>query len=102
MTLGSEFLRLARRQAGLSQAALARKAGVPRSVLNAYERGHRQPGADALAAILRAAGFTLELRPIVDLHRNARILEQVIDLAEQLPFRPRKRLGFPPFNRRVA
>ena len=38
-----------RRRSGLTQAELARRAGLPRSVLNAYERGRRQPGVDALA-----------------------------------------------------
>lgn len=102
MNAAAELLRQARQEAGLTQAALARRAGVPRSVLNAYERGHRQPGANALDSILRAAGFTLELHRTIDLEHNARILEQVIDLAEQLPYEPRKRLAFPPFHERVA
>jgi transcriptional regulator with XRE-family HTH domain len=92
----------ARRAAGLSQAALARKARIPRSVLNAYEREHRQPGADALASILAAAGFVLRAIPRVDRERNARVLAEVLDLAERLPWRPRRKLRYPPFHRRVA
>lgn len=90
----------ARKRSGLTQAALARKAGIPASVLNAYERGTRQPGGDALISILRAAGFDARLAPRIDLERNARILAEVLDLAERLPYRPRKQLRYPPFRRR--
>jgi transcriptional regulator with XRE-family HTH domain len=92
----------ARQRSGLTQAALARHAHIPRSVLNAYERGTRQPGADALAAILAAAGFTLKLSPRIDVERNARILADVLDLAEQLPWRPKRHLANVPFLRRIA
>ena len=98
----SRLLVEARSKAGLSQAALARKAGIPASVLNAYERGSRQPGADALASILRAAGFELHLTPVIDVERNARVLAEVLDLAERLPYRPRRTLRFPPFKRRAG
>jgi len=99
---GSKLLVEARREVGLSQAALARKAGIPRSVLNAYEHGKRQPGADALASILAAAGFELRLAPRIDRERNAKVLAQVLDLAEKLPWRPRRTLRFPQFARRVG
>lgn len=102
MGAAAELILEARRTAGLSQAALARRAGLPRSVVNAYERGNRQPGGDALAAILSAAGFELTLTRLIDPERNARILAQVLDLAESLPWRPRRRLMFPPFHRRVG
>lgn len=91
----------ARREAGLSQADLARKTGIPRSVLSAYERGRRQPGADALASILAAAGFELRLCPRIDQERNGRVLAQVLDLAGRLPWRPRPTLAYPLFKSRV-
>lgn len=99
MRTAAELLRQAREAAGLSQAALARKAGIPRSVLNAYERGHRQPGADAFLTLLTAAGCELRLVQAIDRERNARVLAEVLDLAERLPWRPRQRLSFPPFHR---
>ena len=93
----SRFIRTARTRAGLSQAELARRAAMPRSVVNAYERGVREPGSEALTRLLAAAGTQIRLGPpsIVDPARNARILEQVLDLAEQLPSRRRGRLEFP-------
>jgi len=66
--------------------------------LNAYERGHRQPGADALARVLAAAGFELRIAPAVrqvDVERAGRLLAQVLDLAEALPARRRGRLAYP-------
>jgi uncharacterized protein len=91
-----------RRQSGFSQAELARRAGLTRSVVNAYERGHRQPGVDALARIAAAAGMQLRVEPapgMVDPVRAGRILEQVLDLAEALPHRRRGQLEYPPLNR---
>jgi transcriptional regulator with XRE-family HTH domain len=101
----ADLLIEARGRAALSQAELARRAGVPRSVLNAYERGRREPGVDALARLLAAAGFTLHLAPAhggVDGQRAARILSDVLDLAEALPFRRAKRLEFPSLLRRTG
>jgi transcriptional regulator with XRE-family HTH domain len=92
-------------RSGLSQAELARRAGIPRSVLNVYIHGHREPGAEALARIAAAAGFRLELSermPPVDPERAGRILTQVLELAEALPFRPRAEIEYPPLAERLA
>ena len=92
-------------ESGLSQAELARRAGLPRSVLNAYLRGSREPGADALLRIAAAAGMELKLdrrRPPVDPERASHILVQVLELAEALPFRPRAEMQFPPLAQRLA
>jgi len=99
----SWLLRTSRARAGLSQAELARRARVPRTVVNAYERGSRQPAADTLALLVAATGSELEARraPDVDLEHNARILQQVLDLAEHLPSRRRGRLMFPPLHHLV-
>lgn len=78
---------------------------MPRSVVNAYLRGHREPGADSLARLAAAGGFELELarrRPPVDATRASRILVQVLELAEALPFRPRPELDYPPLVDRLA
>lgn len=94
----------ARQRTGLSQAELARRAGISRSVLSVYESGRREPGSEALARILAAAGFQLKLRPSVrelDDERGGRILEQVLELAEALPGRRRGALRYPPVLRRI-
>jgi len=92
-------------KSGLTQAELARRAGLHRSVLNAYLRGHREPGADALLRLAGAAGVKLELgerRPPVDPQRAGYILNQVLGLAEALPFRPRAEMAYPPLKDRLA
>jgi transcriptional regulator with XRE-family HTH domain len=97
-TAAEELIRHIRRESGLTQAELARRAGLPRSVMNAYARGRRQPGVDALARIAAAAGLEVTVaRPAEDarLQRAGRILEQVLDLAEALPQRRRSSLQYP-------
>ena len=93
------------RRSGFSQAELARRAGMPRSVVNAYVRGKREPGADALGRLAAAGGLELRLaprKPPVDVDRASRILVQVLELAEALPFRPRPELAYPHLPDRVA
>lgn len=54
----SEKLRQLREAAGLSQAGLAEKAGVPiRSVQN-WEQGHRGPSAHAVLLLAQALGIS--------------------------------------------
>jgi transcriptional regulator with XRE-family HTH domain len=100
--MAGELIREIRRESGLRQAELARRAALPRSVVNAYEHGRRQPGVDALARLAAAAGLELRIaRPTgpIDTARAGRILEQVLDLAEALPSRRRGELSYPPFSR---
>lgn len=92
-------------RSGLTQAELARRAGLPRSVLNAYLRGHREPGAHALLRIASAGGVSVEIKerkPPVDPERASRILVQVLGLAEALPYRPRAEMRYPPLRERLA
>jgi len=92
-------------RSGLSQAELARRAGLPRSVVNAYLRGNREPGADTLARLAAAGGFELELtarKAPVDVDRASKILVQVLELAEALPFRPRPDLDYPNLADRIS
>lgn len=98
MTPTSSLLREIHRRSGLSQAELARRAGIPRSVINAYLRGHREAGADALLRVAAAGGFDLNIAPRtppVNPERAGRRLAQVLDLAEALPFRRARRLRYP-------
>lgn len=54
-------MRAARSRAGLSQANLGKRAGVPQSVVSAYERGKREPSLATLRHLVQAAGFGLDL-----------------------------------------
>jgi len=88
---------------GLRQAELARRAGLPRSVLNAYIRGKRRPRVDVLQRIAAAGGMELRLArrmPPVDAEEASRRLVQVLELAEALPFEPRETLEFPGLPRK--
>ncbi len=89
-------------RSGLSQAELARRAGLDRSVLNAYARGRRQPSVAALGRIAGAAGLELELVPArvgAATEHTGKILSQVLDLAGSMPYRPRAELEYPPLIR---
>lgn len=97
-TSAAALIKEIQRKSGLSQAELARRAGLPRSVVNVYLRGKREPGADVLARLAAAGGLELRLaprRPPVDPERAGTILVQVLELAEALPFRPRPELDYP-------
>jgi transcriptional regulator with XRE-family HTH domain len=60
-TPAAGLLRLARDKAGLSQAELARRAGVPASMVSAYERDRRQPTLAILLSLLKAAGYEVRM-----------------------------------------
>lgn len=57
----AHLMRQVRRQAGLSQLALAERAGMSQSMVSAYENGRRQPTTPTLARLLAAAGTRLQL-----------------------------------------
>jgi predicted transcriptional regulator len=57
------MLRHARRRAGLSQRALAVRAGVPQPAVARIEAGAISPRVSTLLGLLMAAGSTLEVAP---------------------------------------
>ena len=98
------LIRDARGRAGLTQAELAELSGTSQATLCAYERGGKTPSADTLARVLAAAGMRLATAPATRpvrtpsaaaLRSAARGLNDVIELAAQLPTRHRRTLGFP-------
>ncbi len=98
------LIRQARRNAGLTQAELSRRSGISVPVLSAYENGRRQPSVAALARIVEACGQELDLQPRLSPYGSARaahILEQVLDLAAALPYRPRPDLTYPPLAKQA-
>jgi transcriptional regulator with XRE-family HTH domain len=103
--VSATLIRQIRRESGLKQVELARRSGLQSSVLSAYEHGHRQPSVAALARIAAAAGMEVQLTPAAGqpaLERAGTILAQVLDLAEQIPHRPRRELAYPPLIRLAA
>jgi transcriptional regulator with XRE-family HTH domain len=104
-SVAGDLIREIRREAGLTQAELSRRSGIPRSVLSTYEHGRRQPAVAALACIAQAAGLEIRVVPAAEreeTERSGAILAQVLDLAELLPYRPRGRLAYPSLARLAA
>lgn len=56
-----QLLREARKRSGLSQAELAKRAGVPQSTVGRIESGVRVPSTELLERLIRAAGFELRV-----------------------------------------
>lgn len=79
------MVRQARLGAGLTQSQLAAQAGVPRTMVSAYERDLRQPTLPTLVRLLRAAGFELRLGlvPVVAQDDVLRQMEQQFSATEQ-------------------
>ncbi len=97
--IAGDLISQIRATSGLTQAELARRSGLPASVLSAYEHGRRQPSVAALARIARAAGLELEVSQLSDadaLARSGEILIEVLDLADRMPSKPRGELLYPP------
>ena len=105
-----KLIRDARIDAGLSQAELAARSGTSQEALSAYERGRKDPSASTATRILAAAGWTVVRAPArevwtagaAELERRARILAQVVDLAERLPAKRRGHLAYPPLHAQQA
>lgn len=53
------LVREARKRAGLTQAELGRRAGVPQSTIARIESGARTPSTDMVERLVRAAGFDI-------------------------------------------
>ena len=85
--MAGSLLRLSRRQTGLSQRELAHLAGVPQSMIAAYETGRREPTMPTLLKLLNAAGLDLRLE-LVPLDDHDRILAEI---REQWPEAKRQR-----------
>ena len=63
MTEAARLLRYARKRAGLTQRALAAKAGVPQSYVARVESSKVDPTVSSLSRLLRACETTLEALP---------------------------------------
>jgi transcriptional regulator with XRE-family HTH domain len=100
----AEILRLARQRHGLTQAALAQRAGTSQPVISAYEHGKRDPTTATLRLLVAAAGDRVELRllplppdipPPTSPSDHAQRLVDVLLLADAIGHRPRAALTYP-------
>lgn len=65
----------ARKRAGLSRAALAKRLGVSRSTVARWERREKQPGYDRLLRVFEACGLDLQVRVVPRDHASRRMLD---------------------------
>ena len=82
-------LRELRLKAGLTQAEVGRRVGIPATVVSAYECGRRQPSLEVAGRIIEAIGFEARFVRVIDPEVQGRKLVEVLTLAEALPYRPR-------------
>ena len=78
-------LEQARVAAGLSQAALAERAGTSRPTLSAYERGRKSPTLETAVRIVRTAGFDLAITPHIEFRQVALDRGRPIQVPNALP-----------------
>lgn len=90
-----DLLRAARTRSGLSQQQVARRTGLPPSVVSAYENGRREPSARTFRAILRSCGAALSVVDRWDTRRNGQVFAAVMEMTDHLPQRRRGQLEFP-------
>jgi transcriptional regulator with XRE-family HTH domain len=99
-----DAIKRARLRAGLTQHALAARAGTSQATISAYESGRKQPSLETLDRVLAATGARLAVvsrrrgvrRPSRrELARAGRKLRDVIELAEALPVKHKRALEYP-------
>jgi len=68
-----DLVRYTRQKAGLSQRALAERAGVTQATVARIEKGEIDPRSNTVARLLRACGYELEAVPLsgVGIDRSA-------------------------------
>lgn len=72
-----DLVRVARERAGLSQRALARRAGTAQSVVARIEAGDVSPTWETLTRLLEASGFTLDAALVIGPAEQSHMLEDV-------------------------
>jgi len=88
MTSG-QLIRSARLQAGLTQAELAERLGVPASSIGRWENDTVEPGYSTLRGVLQACGF--DLPPVLELYEPDQKLDARVEEARGLT--PQERLA---------
>lgn len=82
------LLEQAREAAGLSQDALAHRAGTSRPTLSAYEHDRKSPTLQTAARIVAAAGFDLTITPRIEFRQIATVRGRPIQVPNTLPRLP--------------
>jgi hypothetical protein len=77
----ARILKYARRRAGFSQRALAKRAGLPQSTVARIELGSLSPRTDTLERLLRAAGQTLSAERRVGVGVDRTLIESFLRLS---------------------
>ena len=77
------LLQEARRQSGLTQAELARRAGVPQSTVAKIERGRRDPSLSTLERLVRAAGLELRVQLAPRDDHDLQLIDLMLDLTPE-------------------
>ncbi|MCC6226367.1 MAG: helix-turn-helix transcriptional regulator [Microthrixaceae bacterium] len=92
-TYSRHLIRMARRNAGLTQVELAKRARTSQAAVSAYESGRRSPSVETLCRILDAAGFEVRMRLVEpDRHDATRTMaESLLPSAELEAFTDRER-----------
>src|ERR671930_1059805 len=73
------MVRYARRRAGLTQRALAERAGIPQPAIARMERGAVRSRLDTVLHVLDAAGFTLEVMPEIGLGVDRSLIRAALE-----------------------
>lgn len=74
------LLQEARRQAGMSQRALAEAADRPQSTIAKIERGRRDPTLTTLQQLVRAAGFDLRIQLVRRDDHDAVLIDEMLEM----------------------
>ena len=87
------LIRMARRDAGLTQSELAARAKTSQAAISAYESGRRSPSVETLCRVLAAAGFEVRMRlTSPDTHDAMRATAEALLPADELrAFKERER-----------
>lgn len=94
----SRLLQSLRRASGLSLREVARRAETSHATVSAYEQGRVDPTTTTFSRVVRATGFTVEIRSTrrvsdLDALTRGEELETVLRLAAAFPARHERTLG---------
>jgi transcriptional regulator with XRE-family HTH domain len=79
------LLRRARARTGLTQRALARRAGTTQAVVARIESGRTSPGWDTLQRLLRASGFDLRVEIVPRTSSQGHMMQDVTRILRLSP-----------------